>query len=192
MAVRADIMVDLETLGTGVDATVFQIAACSFDITTGEILGQFNLTADISKEPVHVDGSTLQWWLNTNKELLATLLNSGSVSEEALFTEFRSWLEHPIEDSNEDVEIYLWGNGILFDNNIIRAHMEKYGIKYPIFYRNDRDLRTLLELASLKSGVPEKDLRNSFQLENTTAHDAYDDVRNQINIAHNCYKIIMS
>jgi hypothetical protein len=44
----------------------------------------------------------------------------------------------------------------------------------------------------MKTGIPEKELRNKFQLPQTTAHDAFDDVRNQISVVHNCYKIVMS
>ena len=65
---RTDVMVDIETLGTKEGATIFQIAAVSFDITTGETLDSINLIGDISKyETLTVDGSTLKWWLDTDR-----------------------------------------------------------------------------------------------------------------------------
>lgn len=47
MTKRYDVMVDIETLGTGVNATIFQISAVLFDITTGERFSEFNKIADI-------------------------------------------------------------------------------------------------------------------------------------------------
>lgn len=184
---RLDIMTDIETLGTSVDCTIFQIAAMAFDLTTGEIIDSFNLIADISKESINVSGSTLKWWLNTDKELLTRLLNDGTVSETELIIQFWSW----INKFKEEHEVHLWGKGILFDNNIIKAHMERRELIYPIAYNKDRDVRTILELTSLKTNIPERELEKKFFLPNTVAHDGYDDVKNQINIVHNCYKILM-
>ena len=44
---RIDIMVDLETLGRTGEYTVFQIGAVAFDIETGEVKNEFDMTADI-------------------------------------------------------------------------------------------------------------------------------------------------
>ena len=183
---RRDIMVDLETLGTTTDSTVFQIAAAEFDITTGEIRSTFNMCCDISKGPVSASGSTIKWWLDTNKELMATLLSKGTVSEKEMFEAFYQWLK--VDDMSET---YFWGNGVLFDNNFVRDKLTHFGMKYPIYYRNDRDVRTILELASMKSGMSEKELRDKFIIEGMEAHNAMDDVRYQVNYVHNCYKILM-
>jgi len=185
---RLDIMTDIETLGRGIDCTVFQIAAMAFDVTTGEILRTFDMVADISKETPIVDGTTIKWWLDTNKELLHKLLNAGICSESELIKAFYDW----IVSFGDEYEVHLWGNGILFDNNIIRSHMQKIGLVYPIGYNKDRDMRTIVELASMKSSLSEKELRKKFHIEGTTVHDAFDDVRNQISVVHNCYKIIMN
>jgi len=186
---RTDIMVDIETLGTKTGATIFQIAAASFDITTGEIKDTINLTGDIAKyESLSVDGSTLKWWLDTDAELLKKLLSEGTLSERALLSDLLTWLAK--QASSKDV--YLWGNGILFDNVKISDLCTKQGVPYPIFYRNDRDVRTILELASLKSGQTEKELRESVSLENERKHDAFDDVKFQIRLVRKCYEIIMN
>lgn len=187
---RKDIMVDIETLGTTKGSSIFQIAAMSFDITTGKVFDEFNMVADISNYELNVDGSTLKWWLNTDKELLSKLLNNPNcVSEGVMVNSFKMWIESSL---TEDTQVYLWGNGILFDNVKLQDVMTKYGLKYPIFYRNDRDLRTLLELASLKSGKNENELKDLVTNEDEVKHDAYDDIKFQIRLAHECYKIIMS
>lgn len=188
---RIDIMTDIETLGTKADSTVFQVSAIAFDITTGKIYDTFNQLIDIEKEEMIVDGSTIKWWLNTNKELLATLLLSyKAISAQETFQSFHSWLQSR-GFTNDIKNVYLWGNGILFDNNMIRTQMEKYGLEYPIFYQNDRDVRTILELASMKSGLTKKEIQENCKDNNETLHNAIDDCSFQIRMVCKCFDIIM-
>lgn len=178
------IMTDIETLGTKEGATIFQIAAAAFNIESGEVTSKIDLKLDISKvDDLVVDGSTLKWWLKTDKELLTKLLNEGELTEMEMLTQFNEWVEQ--QDSPK-----LWGNGILFDNLKLKHKLESKGLKYPIFYRNDRDVRTILALAADKSGVSENDIRNSVTDENERAHDALDDVTKQIRLVTKCFNII--
>jgi hypothetical protein len=185
---RVDIMVDIETLGTSSNSTIFQISAIAFDIETGIYYSTFNEIADISKNSsLSVDGRTLKWWLNTDKELLTDLLNKGNMSSKELLTEFHKWLV----SQNDDLKnIYLWGNGILFDNLMIQEQLITNGLKYPIFYRNDRDVRTIVDLAGNKLGITEKELKDRFNDVNLVKHDAFDDVKFQINLVVSCYNLI--
>jgi len=190
---RKDIMVDIETLGTGENATVFQIAATSFNLTTGEKYESINLIGDIEKyNCLNADGSTLKWWLNTDKELLTELLNKGSYGEDDLFESLHKWLK--AQSTTGDMkDVYLWGNGILFDNAKLQTNLNGCnGLKYPIYYRNDRDVRTILELASMKSGLSEDEIKVSVTDENERKHDAFDDIAYQIRLVVKCYEILMS
>lgn len=186
---RVDVMIDIETLGTGADSTIIQIAAIAFDISTGDHIDMFDLTADIEKNirPLKVDGSTLKWWLHTDKELLQQLLTSGVYSSEEVLHKFYTWL-HSLTGDMRDV--YLWGNGIIFDNKMIQYQLEDLGLEYPIYYKNDRDVRTLLELASIKTGLSEKEIKNKFNDESLREHDALDDVIYQINLAVYCFNVL--
>lgn len=186
---RKDIMVDIETLETKEGSSVFQIAAMSFDISTGEVYDSINLIGDIEKYSyLSVDGSTLKWWLNTDKELLTSLLNSGNLEEEEMISLFNNWIKN---QSKNEQEVYLWGNGILFDNAKLQKLSEDNMTKYPIYYKNDRDVRTLLELASMKSGKSEKEIKNSVSSEDEVEHNALDDVSYQIRLVHKCYKLLI-
>lgn len=188
MSNRIDVMVDIETLGTGSHATIFQISAISFNIETGQHYSTFNGIADVSKnKTLKVDGSTLKWWLNTNKELLTDLLNKGEESSEELLTKFHTWVGSLTPDTKD---IYLWGNGILFDNKMIQEQFINLGLNYPIFFRNDRDVRTLVDLAGKKLGITEKELKEKFNDETLVKHDAFDDVKYQINLAVSCYNLL--
>jgi DNA polymerase III alpha subunit (gram-positive type) len=190
---RLDIMTDIETLGTNSDSTIIQISAVAFDIKTGEHIAKFNQIADISKNetPIKVTGATIQWWLKTNKELFAELVNGGEFSSEQVLRNFHTWITElmPLNELNNRNynTLYLWGNGILFDNKMIQHQLESIGLTYPIFFRNDRDVRTLVELASMKLGITEKELKERFKDDSLVAHNAYDDVVYQINLAVSCF-----
>lgn len=187
---RIDVMTDIETLGRGENATIFQIAAIAFDIKTGEYIDKFNMIVDISKnKTLNVTGDTLKWWLNTDKELLTKLLNDGRGSSEEMLNMFHIWLTLQSDDMKN---VFLWGNGILFDNKILEHQMKEIGIGYPIFYRNDRDMRTLVEIASHKAGIAtEKEFRDKYKNPDLIAHDAFDDVKGQIDIVTKCYNILI-
>ena len=181
---RLDIMVDIETLGNKTDSTIFQIAAVAFDIETGRHFQYFHHIANIAEnEKMNVTGDTLKWWLNTDKELLTKLLNKGEESSEELLRMFWNWMTGLVLDH----DVYFWGNGILFDNKMIQHQLEALGLGYPIFFRNDRDVRTIVELAAIKLGTSEKDLRKKYY-DKTAAHDAANDVANQIRLVSACYK----
>lgn len=185
---RIDIMTDIETLGKKSDSTIIQIAAIAFDMNTGEHVDTFNKTVDIEKDMfLNVDGSTIKWWLNTNKELLHTLLSNGKHSSEEVLEMFHEW----IMDLKEGNDVYLWGNGILFDNKMIQHQLEDNGLDYPIFYRNDRDVRTIVDLASKKLGITEDELKKRFNDDSLVEHDAFDDVKYQIKLVQGCYEILV-
>lgn len=189
MKMRIDIMTDIETLGTKSDSTIIQISAIAFDIKSGEHISKFNRIADITENKnMKVTGGTLIWWLNTNKELLVELLNEGEGSSEKLLIDFNDWL---IGLSLEG-ELHLWGNGILFDNKMIQHQLENIGLMYPIHYRNDRDVRTIVDLTSAKLGISEKELKVKFNDETLVKHDAFDDVQYQINVVSWCYNQLIS
>jgi len=99
---------------------------------------------------------------------------------------FQYW----IREHKSTGEVYLWGNGILFDNNMIKTQMELLGITYPIRYSNDRDMRTILELASHKTHINQYELKGSLH-QKREKHDAMNDVKSQIEVVCGCYKILI-
>jgi hypothetical protein len=194
---RVDIMCDIETLGTGVDATIFQIAAIAFDIKTGESLQTFNQVADISQSSdLKITGSTLIWWLNKDKELLTKLLNTGTkdhagLTPVKLLRNFQKFLVSLGSTKTKGSEVFLWGNGILFDNRMLQYQLESNNMSYPIFYRNDRDMRTIVELAAHKLGMGIEEMKDRFKDPTLVKHDAFDDVKYQINIVSKCYNFLV-
>lgn len=177
-------MVDLETLGTSVNAPIIQLSAVCFNLENDDIQ-LFERFIDLN-DNFNVDKDTLKWWLDTNAGLLEHILNHDSRRNEKLaLLDFESWITS-LSNDNSLNDIFLIGNGILFDNNIIRHHMEFYDIRYPINYSNDIDFRTLILLGTIKLESAMgyqltpwnfKDAIHDFI---GTKHDAMDDTLNQI------------
>lgn len=181
---RIDIMVDIETLGTTPQAPIIQLGAVAFNIETGKELSRFNQFSKLDKLAL-IESGTLRWWLQTNKELLTEILNNGKISENELLVEFTDWIYD--QDGFDTMNLYLWGNGILFDNRIISEKCSKYDIDYPVYYRNDRDVRTIVELYCLKNNVDLSDLKKMREV-NLVEHDALDDCLAQIGMVTICYR----
>src|SRR5699024_3293725 len=181
------VMTDIETLGLRDDATIIQISAIAFDIRTGEHMWEFDQVADIGKnEELVVDGGTLKWWLNTDAVLLKSLLTKQSeLSSEELIAEFQDWLM--VISDYEPANLFLWGNGILFDNAKLKLQMEALGLRYPVHYKNDRDVRTILYLTGEKTGLSEEELRNEVKSYDIKRHNAFDDAVYQIRLVSHCY-----
>lgn len=187
MKQRLDIMVDIETLGLKNGSTIFQIAAGVFDITNGDVVTTFDKVASIyCTNDLNIEGGTLGFWLNDNRELFFKLQERAEGCPNQLVGDFWRWLS--VFTDREDTDVYLWGNGILNDNAWLQHAFEMNGLDYPIFFRNNRDLRTVRELAEMKAtitGIP-------FEYEKVgELHDAISDVYSQINMVVACYKFIL-
>lgn len=185
-----DIIVDIETLGNEPNSTIIQLAALACNIESGEILDEFNEYIDITKQEVNATGSTLMFWVNQDnfKEMLFKCECSGK-SEKSVIQDFVVW----ISDFEQHYGVVkMWGNGILFDNNILKTHCEKYGYRYPIDYWNDHDIRTLLYLASEKSHIYHRKIVNSCKVEGEVYHDALNDCKLELRYCHKCYDILMN
>lgn len=193
MKEKRNIMVDIETIGKVQDATIFQIAAASFDVKTGAIFDTINLKLDVrSVEDFNADGDTLLWWLNTDKELLTKLLNEGNLIEPTFYRLFSEWLTDQMLNAGGDVELAMWGNGISFDIVRLRNKYEKMDAPFIINFRNEYDVRTIVELAADYTGKSINELKAMATNESETKHDALDDVRYQVRLVAMCYNMLMS
>lgn len=185
---RLDIMVDIEALGTNSDSTIIQTSAIAFNIITGEHIDFFDECANITKnKEMRVTGSTIEWWLKTNPTLLLDIINRQDQDSVSVITKFYNWMK----TLQKGYSLYLWGNGILFDNNMIREQLKLIDYSYPIFYRNDRDVRTIVDLACAKIGVSEEDFKKSFENGDLVTHDGLDDCKLQIEYVSYCYNLLI-
>ena len=141
-------MLDIETLGKDSDAVVASIGAVVFDpsdLSTG-ISKQWNI-ADLQNQVDmgrKMDVSTITWWMGQSKDAIdKTFDNKNSIATYDALEEFFKFCV--IEDGNqwENKDVYIWGNGNMFDNAIMRSLYKTYRLNYPVPFRNDFDLRTI-------------------------------------------------
>ena len=175
---RVDVMLDIETLGIKNNTTIFQLSAVAFDIANGDIISEFDKFIDISSiKNLNVDGSTIKWWLQTNPNLFAELVNNkNAISEIDAYTEFYNW----IKELQNKYSVYMFGNGISFDVVKVKTKMEELGLPFPISYKNERDVRTLIDLVCTKNNISEKEYKKLFNSEDLVAHNGLDDCKYQI------------
>jgi len=164
-----DIMLDLETMGTGNNAAIVSIGAVLFDIDTGDIGSEFYMNVDLKscmEAGLDADGDTICWWMKQSDEARMVLLENTKSLEDAC-TAFGNWVRMVGKKAK------LWGNGVAFDNVILRNAFNKAGVKFPVHFRNDMDVRTLVAYD------PEEKKKQNSEREGT-AHNALDDAKHQV------------
>lgn len=163
-----DVVLDLETLGTGNNSAIIAIGSAHFDIKTGEILKEFYVNVDLQSSidaGLTVDGDTVYFWLKQSEKARMDLFRDRVKLQYAL-EDFSEWSDDINGSKN------LWGNGVSFDNVILKNAYNKLGIKFPYHYRDDQDVRTLVKLAKRMG------LLDSIKKEmdaGLTKHNALDD-----------------
>lgn len=187
---RIDIMVDLETLGLTHYNPIIQLAAVAFNLETGEIYDKFDVSCTISKEAV-IDKNTYEWWVKTNFDLLKSILAQGlqtNISEQEMLVSFTAWIKSiSYSRSINFKNIYLWGNGMLFDNMLLKLKCQQYNIEYPIHYQSDRDVRTLVDVYCRRHRIDRDTFVKSFKTNSYTEHVAIDDCMVQIKMLKQCH-----
>lgn len=76
----------------------------------------------------------------------------------------------------------------MFDNQIIKTKLAQYGFSYPISYKNDRCVRTIVDLYCTKKGITEKQFKDIHKSNDLIAHNGLDDCKFQIRFVVEAYK----
>lgn len=143
------IMLDIETMGVKTNAAVMSIGACYFDPNTSEIGNKFHNQVNISSNGV-IDASTVIWWMKQNDKAREKFFdNEKADSIDVVLARLLTWVEPKSQ---------VWGNGIAFDNVIVRTAFENFGGKTPWQHWNDRDVRTIVEIGRQLGFDPKKDM----------------------------------
>lgn len=157
-----DLIIDIETLGTGPAAAVISIGAVKYDRTSGQITDKFY--AAISRADAEKYGtttqSTLDWWAKQDMRASAAAFSGKelSVTVAERFAQFARGTKP-------------WGNGSVFDVVIMETLFNAHGIKCPWLFWNIRDLRTLVDLAEYVAAFDKKSV--PFEgIQHHALHDA--------------------
>ncbi|WP_082137228.1 exonuclease [Citrobacter braakii] len=141
------LMVDMETMGNGPDAPIVSIGAVFFDPSTGNTGAEFYQVVSLESSMsfgMKPDASTIQWWLKQSSEARSAIL----VDETMGLRESLELLADFIAENaaNGSHTVQLWGNGCSFDNVILRRAYALTDTPFAVPFRNDRDVRTMVEL----------------------------------------------
>lgn len=161
-----DVMIDLETMGTGPRAAIVAIGAVEFDPEAGTCGERFQLAVDLGNAVAmggEMDASTVLWWMQQGDDARAAFSRGGVPLSQALVA-FTAWLaSRGVPDS-----LRMWGNGAGFDNVILASAYKAAGLQQPWRHWNDRCYRTV------------KAMHPHIKLQRIgTHHDAADDAESQ-------------
>jgi 3' exoribonuclease, RNase T-like len=138
-------MLDLETMGTSPGCRVLSIGAVIFDPETGT-LGD-TLKVNLQEYPqeimgLHREPKTEKWWEGQSDAAKAGLLNPAPVHPHDALYAFNAFLR------NNHVG-RVWGHGAGFDQPILEKVYRAFNIVPAWDFWNNRDTRTLFELAGV-------------------------------------------
>ncbi|ENN8377996.1 3'-5' exoribonuclease [Providencia rettgeri] len=137
------LMVDLETMSNKGNAAIVSIGAVTFEPTTGEIGPTFYSVVDLrscERAGLHIDADTVLWWIKQSAEARAEIVGLNYELEEAL-ADLNLFAERVLTD-----DVQVWGNGVDFDNVILRNAYDAVGLDPFWKHWNNRCVRTIVEL----------------------------------------------
>lgn len=139
-----DVMLDLETMGSGPTAAIVAIGAVKFEPEAGVLGETFYGVVDLQSSVdvgLGIDPNTVLWWLKQSDAARAAVALPGRPLRDILI-EFARWIP---------AEARVWGNGAAFDNVVLSSAYRACGMPPPWSFRNDRCYRTL---CALNADVP--------------------------------------
>ena len=167
--VPRDVMVDLETLGTGPGCAILSIGAVAFDLDAGRLGAEFHTlvsTTSCREFGLREEGDTRDWWARQSVAA-RKVVEEASTCDVSLTTALER-LAAFIRSHGGAPRVRLWGNGADFDNAILADLYRRVGHQPPWNFWNSRCFRTLKSLAS--GHEPDRE---------GTHHNALDDARHQ-------------
>ena len=158
----SSLMIDIEGLGTGPDATILTIAAQSFDpFGQGYYDRQYYARITLESQPDrNIQQDTIDWWATQPEAQAEAFMEEGRVDlDQALDSLYKLAWQHK----------FIWANGPTYDMNILEHAYKSYGKSLPWQFYNVRDARTIYSLWPELPKPP-------------TSHHALEDCRRQIDM----------
>lgn len=145
-----NIMIDMETLGVSVSSPIISIAAVFFEID-GSVGKTFYRVVDLKSALSNgqVEPSTLSWWMSQSDEARKIFSDPSATSLDLVLRDLDAFIK---EAGNSD-SVKVWGNGPSFDNAILAQAYKNLDITLPWRFRNDRDVRTIVDLAKCLKNI---------------------------------------
>lgn len=142
-----DVMFDLETLGSSPGCAILSIGAVKFDRKKGTLGDGFYVSVDLQScldLGLKVEADTFYWWLDQATEARAALLKDRANLSVAIMA-----LNHFLAKDAEG-DYCVWSHGASFDLPVLKMAYNACGMTTPWKFRDERDTRTILDLAKMK------------------------------------------
>jgi exodeoxyribonuclease VIII len=159
----ADLMIDIETVGTGPEACILTIAAQSFNpLGTGYYPQYFYARIDPDSQPGrNIEQGTIDWWAT----------QPAAARDEAFNEQGRIPLGQALDELGKLIwhAKRVWAQGPTYDMNILEHAYKSYNKPIPWQFYAVRDSRTVFSLWPDLEKPP-------------TSHHALEDCRRQIKL----------
>lgn len=136
------IMIDIETLGTGLDATVLSIGACTMERLSGLRRG-FHVRLDWKRQHRAIDPGTVAWWMEQSNAARHKVFSEGTDQLSAIAS-YEAFMDY-VASIGGPKNLRVWCHGATFDAPIL----ENLWGRVPWRFSAVRDTRTLYELAGV-------------------------------------------
>jgi hypothetical protein len=166
-----DLMIDIETVGTGPEACILTIAAQAFDpFSRGYYNQQYYARVDIDSQPNrNIEQGTIDWWAT----------QPPAAKDEAFNPNGRIPLSQALHELGKLIwrSNRIWANGPTFDMNILEHAYKSHDLALPWKYYVVRDARTVYGLCPDLKKYP-------------ASHHALEDCRRQIDLLHDSLEML--
>lgn len=162
-----DLMIDLETLGTGPDAVIVSIGAVFFDIETKTLGPTFEMVLDVQSQLNYgrkIDADTLKWWFS-QEDAAKKVFHEKSTGPITVLDAFYYFCN--VNSTTKTLK--AWGNGSTFDITLMESILKTYSRQVPWGYNGVMDLRTFKRFVGGGEQIQKVGV----------AHNALDDAKSQ-------------
>lgn len=150
-----NVMIDIETLSTCLNAVIIEISAVEFNKDSGDIGEIFHKkisSGSWMKQNRDINVSTIKWWMSQSEEARENFCSDKDSCfdlESALYllSKFINECDNYFYDGKNDKRsVTVWGNGSIFDIGILQHAYETAGIQVPWKFWAVNDVRTIVAL----------------------------------------------
>jgi 3' exoribonuclease, RNase T-like len=176
------IMVDIESLDTGPNSVILQMAfAAAESADPDKIISEYSVSLPVNPQTTKklhlqrtINMDTILWWMDQSREARALLRDNEGDDVDELFALTRSFLKRVARCIDANPNNYeIWARGPQFDIVNIEGLADQVGESVPWSYNTVRDLRSFMSTAGISSS-------NVAKLPGQVDHVALDDCRFQL------------
>lgn len=143
-----EIMLDLECTDSKRTAAIVSIGAVFFDIHKQELGEEFYVEVSVNGIKKQIEAGrtlsldTMVWWLGQSDGARNVWLKNNHIKQDIIHAlhMFASYCSQSKERPR------VWGNGVDYDNVVLRDCYEMFNIKTPWHFRDNRCYRTMKNL----------------------------------------------